>query len=186
MPLIFFCLQETVSWKPFGSRISLHFIFELKFPAALQVEMLSTVHPQTSQHRFASCSTSKLNTRVDFIIISHCWPAGYRGWKLLSLKTNCIFHRLLWGVLKQSEHHNADYPIEDLCQCVFIQLMILKKNVLHIRFVLDLFWWNSGDFTQFATFCLGICNYREHSVTAHFKDYKVSWAPVMLNKSCLV
>lgn len=118
MPLIFFCLQETVSWKPFGSRISLHFIFELKFPAALQVEMLSTVYPQTSQHRFASCSTSKLNTRVDFIIISHCWPAGYRGWKLLSLKTNCIFHRLLWGVLKQSEHHNADSPIEDLCQCM--------------------------------------------------------------------
>lgn len=75
-------------------------------------------YPKTSQHRFASCSTSKLNTHVDFIIISHCWPAGYRGRKLLSLKTNCIFRRILWGVLKQSEHHNADCPIDDLCQCI--------------------------------------------------------------------
>lgn len=121
MPLIFFPLFFLSAGDGFLEAIWMKnlvtFLFlSSNFQQTLQVEMLSTLAPKTSQHRFASCSTSKLNTRVDFIIISHCWPAGYRGWKLLSLKTNCIFRRLLWGVLKQSEHPNADYPIEDLCQ----------------------------------------------------------------------
>lgn len=147
----------------------------------------SSLYPKTNQHRFASCSTSKLN--------SHWWPAGCRGRKFLSLKTNCIFHRLLWGVLKQSERHKADYPIDffypiDLCQCICLD------TINNIEKTTSIF----GLFHTFPDETVAIFSIRDflfinwlhklvaNSVAAHFKDYKVncSWAPVLLNKSFLI
>lgn len=109
-------------------------------------------YAKSGQRRFSSCSTSKLNTRVDFIIISHCMSAGYRGRKLLSLKTHCIFLTLLWDILKQSEHYNADYPIDYLCQCTCLYSIndVKQKRTAYLGCSVLFFWWNSGDFTQFV------------------------------------